>query len=103
MEYNKLGLFKKSEVRKYYLLKKKNVYPVYDINYLKNIKILRDYLDQFENLYYIGRPGRFQYTNQDHSLEMGIMAAKSIIERKKYDFDEIGNEKEYFESGIYKL
>ncbi|MEK6846900.1 MAG: FAD-dependent oxidoreductase [Nanoarchaeota archaeon] len=95
----KLKFIKKSEVRKYYVLRKKYVYPVYDVNYKKNLNIIKNYLDKFKNLYYIGRPGRFLYTNQDHSLEMGMLVAKSIIDGKKYDLESIGAEKEYFEKG----
>ena len=100
--FEKLKLFSKDEVRNYYVFKKKHVYPVYDLHYPKYLKIIKNYLDQFENLFYIGRPGRFQYTNQDHSLEMGILAARSIIENKKYNLDDVGSEKEYFESGYIK-
>jgi len=50
-------------------------------------------------LIYLGRPGRFRYTNQDHSLEMGITACQMIVEGRKYDLDAIGSENEYFEKG----
>ena len=60
-------------------------------------------MDRFENLYYIGRPGRFRYNNQDHSLEMGILAAKSIIDGKKYDIEEVGSEAEYYEKGELRV
>jgi len=101
-ELQKLGLVKKEEVRNYYMLKRKNVYPIYDLNYKENLNVVKEYLDSFENLLYIGRPGRFKYNNQDHSLEMGMLAAKSIIENKKYDIDSIGDEEEYFEAGKLK-
>ncbi|MEM3373729.1 MAG: FAD-dependent oxidoreductase [Candidatus Woesearchaeota archaeon] len=98
----KTKLISKKDVRNYYLIKKKFVYPVYDLEYEKNLETIKKYLNQFDNLYYVGRPGRYQYTNQDHSLEMGILAAKSIIDGKKYDIDKIGSEKEYFEKGVIK-
>lgn len=94
-----LKLLTRKDVRNYYTVKRKNVYPVYDLHYLKSLEIVKNYLDGFDNLYWIGRPGRFKYNNQDHSLEMGIAAAKSIIEGKKHDFDKIGSEDEYFEKG----
>mgnify|MGYP001590611316 FL=1 len=100
--FEKLEFFKRSEVRNYYLLKKKNVYPVYDLTYQKHLEVVKNYLDKIHNLSYIGRPGRFKYNNQDHSLEMGMLAAKSIIEGKKYDLEEIGSEEEYFEKGYLK-
>lgn len=98
----RLKLFKRDEVRAYYTLRYKHVYPVYDLNYKKHLDTIFNYLDQFKNLYCIGRPGRFQYTNQDHSIEMGIATARGIIEGKKYDLDGIGSEDEYFEKGMHK-
>ncbi len=100
---DKLGFAKKDEVINYYVKKQSAVYPVYDLDYKKNLQLLKDYLDGFENLIYIGRPGRFKYTNQDHSIEMGVMAARSIIENKKYDIDSVGVESEYFEKGYVPL
>jgi len=98
----KMGLLRKEEIRNYYVFKKRFVYPLYDLEYPNNLKIIREYLDSIENLIYIGRPGRFQYTNQDHSLEMGILSARSIIDGKRYNYDNIGQEKEYFESGYIR-
>jgi hypothetical protein len=34
---------------------------------------------------------------------MGIMAAKSLIDGKRYDIEAIGSEKEYFEAGNLKV
>ena len=58
---------------------------------------MKSYLDSLANLIYIGRPGRFKYTNQDHSLEMGILSAKTIVEGVRYDIDGVGTETSYFE------
>jgi protoporphyrinogen oxidase len=86
----------------YFHIRQKNAYPVYDLEYKKHLNVIKQYLDQFSNLIYIGRPGRFKYTNQDHSLEMGILAARSIIENKKLDIENVGAEKKYFEKGFIK-
>jgi hypothetical protein len=61
--------------------------------------VLKQYVDSFTNLYSIGRPGRFKYNNQDHSLEMGIMAARSIVHRQRLDFDSVMSNAEYLEAG----
>lgn len=93
------GFFKKSEVRHYYHIKQRNVYPVYDLQYQTHLGVIKKYLDSFQNLYYIGRPGRFRYNNQDHSLEMGMLAGKCIVDGKRYDIEAVGSEEEYYESG----
>ena len=93
------GLFSKSEVRNTYKMVSRDSYPIYDLSYEKHLNIVKRYLDNIPNLFYIGRPGRFRYSNQDHSLEMGILAARSIIEGKVYDIESVGTEKSYFEEG----
>lgn len=97
--FEKMKFFQKRDVRRYYLIKLKDVYPIYDLEYKKYLNHIKEFLNGFSNLYYIGRPGRFRYNNQDHSLEMGLLAAKSIIDGVKYDIESVGEEKEYQESG----
>ena len=99
---DRLGFVRRNEVLACHLHRERSVYPVYDLAYRHNLQVVMDYLDQVANLLYIGRPGRFKYTNQDHSLEMGFAAANSIIEGKKYDLDAVGAEREYFEKGRAK-
>ncbi|MCA8949723.1 MAG: FAD-dependent oxidoreductase [Planctomycetes bacterium] len=101
--FEKWGFFTRDEVTSVHLIKRPCVYPVYDLEYDQRLGVVRDWLDGIENLIYVGRPGRFRYTNQDHSLEMGILASRMILEGRKYDLDTIGAENEYFEKGpIYE-
>ncbi len=97
----RLGFCRQDEVRESYLIREKKVYPIYDTEYRSYLDPVKRYLDRFENLHYIGRPGRFRYNNQDHSLEMGMMAARSVIEGKRHDLERIGGEEEYFEKGTH--
>ncbi len=101
-DVERLKLFSRSEVRHYYRIRRSHVYPVYDLAYPERLATIKAYLDRLENLSYIGRPGRFKYNNQDHSLEMGIAAAWGILEHTRPDFDHIGAEQEYFEEGRLK-
>lgn len=95
----KFGFTDRKKVRNYYLLRERDVYPIYDLPYKEYVSAIKKRLDAFENLYYIGRPGRFRYNNQDHSLEMGMLAARSIIEGTRYDIEKVGDEAEYYEQG----
>lgn len=97
----RFGFCKRSEVRQSYLMRQTKVYPIYGTDYKEYVDTVKRYLNRFENLQYIGRPGRFRYNNQDHSLEMGIMAAQGVIAGKRVDLDVVGGENEYFEKGIY--
>lgn len=95
----KLNFLTKKDINETVLIHQANTYPVYDIAYNKYLTPVRNYVDSFKNIIAIGRPGRFKYTNQDHSLEMGILAAKSILENRKIDVENVGAEKEFFEKG----
>ncbi len=95
----RLGFCKRSELRHSYHIRQKKVYPIYDVAYREYVDAVRNYLDSFRNLHCIGRPGRFRYNNQDHSLEMGIAAAQVIMNGTRCNFDAIGGENEYFEKG----
>jgi protoporphyrinogen oxidase len=95
----KKGFFARKDVRRAYRFQGGKDYPIYDLEYKDNLDVIKRWLDRFGNLYYVGRPGRFKYTNQDHSLEMGMLAAFSVIEGERRDLEAVGGEKEYFEKG----
>ncbi|MEO0293980.1 MAG: FAD-dependent oxidoreductase [candidate division WOR-3 bacterium] len=97
-----LGFVKEKEVLGLFVHKERYAYPVYDLGYRENLDKVKNYLGQIKNLQLIGRAGSFRYNNQDHALEMGILAARNVIEGKKYNIDEIGTEQEYFERGYVK-
>lgn len=95
----KLGILTRTDVLSVHHFRQQNVYPVYDLQYAENAHTVTTWLDSFENFYAVGRPGRFRYTNQDHSLEMGILAAQSVLDGRRRNIDEVGIEQEYFEKG----
>ena len=96
----RLEILDHRDVTSVHLFRQSHVYPLYDLDYTKHLSVILEWLDRFENFYAIGRPGRFRYTNQDHSLEMGILAAQSVLDGKRRDVDEVTKEKEYFERGF---
>jgi protoporphyrinogen oxidase len=101
--FERFGFFTRNDIRQSYLIRRSHVYPVYDMEYPGRLERVKAWLNRLENLIYIGRPGRFKYTNQDHSLEFGIVASRMILEGRKYDLDAIGGDNEYFEKGpIYE-
>jgi protoporphyrinogen oxidase len=93
------GFFTREDVRHAYVFRGGKDYPIYDLAYKDNLAVVKRWLDGLENLFYVGRPGRFKYTNQDHSLEMGMLAAYSIIDGRRFDIEAVGSEREYFERG----
>ncbi|RKX69679.1 hypothetical protein DRP53_07475 [candidate division WOR-3 bacterium] len=95
----RLGFVKKTDVINCYIHREKYAYPVYDLDYKDHLDRVKDYLSDLNNLILAGRAGSFRYNNQDHALEMGILAAKSIIEGRRYNIDRVGSEPEYLERG----
>lgn len=82
-QLEKMGVIKREEIIDYFSVRIKDVYPVYDLDYKKNLdKILRKIV-QVKNLIPNGRLGLFMYNNTHHSLEMGYLAANHIISGKE--------------------
>ena len=77
-------------------------YPVYEIGYKQYLQPITDYLKKMENLIPIGRYGTFKYNNQDHSILMGIIAARKILGTSDADLWEINTDTEYQEDGKVK-
>ncbi len=98
----KLGFVKRREVMNSFVHRERYAYPVYDLHYQEHLGKVKNYLGEIKNLQLIGRAGCFRYNNQDHALEMGILAARNIIEGRKGNIEEIGREQEYFEKGYIK-
>jgi protoporphyrinogen oxidase len=97
------GLIQEKDIIDSYLHREKYAYPVYELNYKEDLDKVKDRLRSFENLQCIGRNSLFRYNNMDHSLEMGILSAKSIIDGRRYDeIEEVGIEQTYFEKGYFK-
>ena len=62
--------------------KVKNAYPAYYGTYKKRNKIIK-YLNEFENIYFIGRAGQHQYIDMDKAMMSAIKASENIIKNKK--------------------
>ena len=97
-ELEKIGIIEKEDVIDTHQEKIKKAYPAYFDTYSRIDKLI-EYLNQFNNLYCVGRNGQHRYNNMDHSMLTAIEAVKNIKENKK-DKSDIWNvniEKEYCE------
>lgn len=73
-------------------------YPIYHVGYEKPLEKVKKYLAVLRNFQTIGRGGMFRYNNMDHSIEMGLYAARNIITgSRKFDVDSVNIEREYLE------
>ena len=74
-----LGILeKKEDVLDYHRERIKKAYPAYFDTY-KEIDKLRAWLNEFHNLYCIGRNGQHRYNNMDHSMMTAFEAVKHIM------------------------
>jgi len=77
-ELEKIGLIDHADVLDHTVHKVEKTYPAYFGSYDQFAKI-RTYLDQFENLFLIGRNGMHRYNNQDHSMLTARYSAEAIV------------------------
>jgi protoporphyrinogen oxidase len=79
-ELEKIGLIERRDVIDGTLVRVPYAYPAYFGTYNQFGK-LRTYLNQFSNLYPIGRNGMHRYNNQDHSMLAASAAVDSITNK----------------------
>lgn len=77
-ELEQIGLINRRDVIDGTLVRVRKAYPAYFGTY-SEFGRLRTYLDQFANLYPIGRNGMHRYNNQDHSMLAADGAVSSIL------------------------
>ncbi len=98
-ELVKIKFICREDVLDHTVIRVPKTYPAYFGTYPKFEKI-KSYVDQFENLYLVGRNGMHKYNNQDHSM-LTAMAAVDNIKRGvtgKINIWQINTEKEYHET-----
>lgn len=79
-ELQKIGLINREDVIDGTVVRVPKAYPAYFGTYGELEKV-RAYLDQFPNLYPVGRNGMHRYNNQDHSMLAANSAVSSIADR----------------------
>ncbi len=72
------GYIRREQVKKTYVLKSNSVYPVYLVGYHEPLRNVREYFQQFGNLYLLGRNGSFTYIDQDQAMRIGFDLADKI-------------------------
>lgn len=95
-ELGMLDLVDPKDVEDGAVVRMPKAYPVYDSVYADALQTIRDFLDDFGNLYLVGRNGMHKYNNQDHSMLTAMMAVKNIL-GANYDVWSVNEDKEYHE------
>lgn len=97
-ELDRLKLMPTDAVRRGYVIRSPNAYPVYDPGYRERIAVVRDYLSTIGNLQTCGRAGLHRYNNMDHSMLTGALAARNLFGEAN-DVWAVNVDTEYVEEG----
>jgi protoporphyrinogen oxidase len=76
-ELEKIGILKTAEVLDAHVVRVPKTYPAYFGTY-DRFEELRMWVDQFENLFLVGRNGMHKYNNQDHSMLTAMAVVDGI-------------------------
>ncbi|MBC7765714.1 MAG: hypothetical protein H7Y41_04435, partial [Hyphomonadaceae bacterium] len=74
----KMGMIEKADVLDANSVQVKKAYPAYFGSY-EQFDEVKAFLDQFDNLFCIGRNGQHRYNNMDHSMLSAMEAVKNVI------------------------
>lgn len=96
-ELDNIGIVSRKHLINGFVVRRRNVYPVYSLDYQKSLDVVREYLLRFENLQTMGRTGLFRYDNSDHAMLSGIAAAKNYLSKCHYNLWSQGPQQEYLE------
>jgi len=97
-ELHSINIIDQSLVEDAVVIKMPKTYPSYVGSY-DQFEIVKKYLNQFENLFLIGRNGMHKYNNQDHSMLTAMQAVQNIKHgiTDKSNIWSINTEEEYHE------
>jgi predicted dehydrogenase/protoporphyrinogen oxidase len=98
-ELARIGLIDPTKVFDGVKVRVPKAYPMYDATYEGAVAVVREYLDQFENLETFGRNGLHRYNNQDHSMVTAILATLNLVDGTDHDVWGVNVEDEYLEEG----
>ena len=93
-ELAQLGLAEIEDVIDGFVIRQVNAYPIYDLEYDRHLKVVRDFITAFDNIQTVGRSGMHRYNNMDHSMHMGMLAAE-IFMGADHDLWAAREDKEY--------
>ncbi|MBU0761763.1 MAG: FAD-dependent oxidoreductase [Candidatus Altiarchaeota archaeon] len=91
----KTGLVEKSQFIGASVHRMEHGYPIYDLEYKKHMADVIGYMKSIGNLRFFGRNGLYRYNNMDHSVSMGLTAAKSVSD-KNMQYLKVATEQKWF-------
>ena len=95
-ELNALGISSSESIEDAVVFRQPNAYPVYDNGYQQQLVIIKDFLNQIQNLQTVGRNGLHRYNNQDHSMLTSMLAIKNLF-GEKHNLWDVNTDRSYYE------
>ena len=97
-ELESIGLIDSKDVLDCHREKIKKAYPAYFDTY-KDINKIIEYVNNFENLYCVGRNGQHRYNNMDHSMLTSMETVNNILNniKDKSNIWNVNTESDYHE------
>ena len=97
-ELHRIGIVDRDDVIDFTVVHMPKTYPAYFGTY-DRFEELRKYIDQYDNLFLVGRNGMHKYNNQDHSMLTAMTAVDNIIagRRDKSNLWAVNTEMDYHE------
>ncbi len=97
-ELESLSLIEQNSVFEGYVVRMPKAYPVYDLNYSKNVDKISKWLkNEHKYIFPIGRNGMHRYNNQDHSMMTAVKSVRNILLGETNDIWKINVEEDYHE------
>ena len=98
-ELNKINFASKNDVVDSVVIRIPKAYPAY-FGTFDQFDDVKNYVDQFDNLFLIGRNGMHRYNNMDHSMLSAMEAVNNIIAGRTDNSNiwAVNSEKEYHEA-----
>jgi len=98
-EMVKIGFIQIEDVLDSIVIREPKAYPAYFGTY-DQLGVIRKYIDNFDNLFLIGRNGMHKYNNQDHSMLTAMTVVDNITNGvlSKDNIWDVNTESEYHES-----
>lgn len=91
-----VGLIEAGQVVGSHVRKIPYAYPIYDLEYKKNLTPVMDFVATLQNIHTTGRQGNFRYNNMDQSVEMGRKMGLELVTGERTGHEAIATGKEYF-------
>lgn len=83
---DKLKFIDAADVEGATIVRTRETYPVYDMEYAGKIGVIQEFLRPLQGIHIVGRGGTFRYNNSDHSIEMGLLLGQRLL---GYDIDHL--------------